>query len=164
LVVNTRPEIDSERLFARLDDVLGLIETYQPRRYRRLTRDVAGFLVKRFPCRGAYLPEARACLVELTFLANPDFNDAQIAASIVHEATHARLHRLGLDVSGPVAERLCRKAELDFGRAVPDGAAVIARAEQSLELADHEVAPEIDWSEARRRMAAIDREIRRKQG
>lgn len=164
LVVNTRREIDTERLYTRLDDVLGLIETYQPRRFRRLERDVAGFLVKRFPCRGAYLPEARACLVELTFLANPDFSDAQIAASIVHEATHARLHRLGLDVSGPTAERLCRKAELDFGRAVPDGATVIARAEQSLALADHDVAPEIDWDEARRRMAAVDRETGRQPG
>lgn len=162
-VINTRSEIETERLYTRLDAVLDLIATYQPRRYRRLKRDVAGFLVRRFPCRGAYLPEARTCLVELTFLANPDFSDAQIAASILHEATHARLHRLGLDLSGPTAERLCRKAELDFGHAVPDGAAVIARAQESLALADHDVAPEIDWDEARRRVAEIDLEARRNQ-
>ena len=161
LAVNTRSEIDTDALYTRLDAVLGLIAMYQPKRYRRLKRDVAGFLIKRFPCRGAYIPETRTCLVELTFLANQGFSDAQIAASILHEATHARLHRLGFDLAGPAAERLCRKAELEFGRAVPDGAAVIARAEESLALADEDVAPEVDWEEARRRVAAVDREARR---
>lgn len=158
LVVNTRPDIDTHAVLARLDRVLGLIAEYQPRRYRKLQRDVAGFEVRRYACRGAYSPQSRRCLVELTFLANPDFSDAQIAASIIHEATHARLHRLGLPLGGPEAERQCRKAEVAFGRAVPDGEAVVARAQASMAASDEDVAPVVDWDLARRRVAAADLE------
>ena len=56
-LVNTRPDIDSEHVFARLDAALGLIEQYQPWHFRRLARDFARIQVRRFPCRGAYFPE-----------------------------------------------------------------------------------------------------------
>ena len=57
-------------------------------------------------------------------------------------------------------ERLCRRAELEFGQSLPFelGAPVIERAVASLELADEEVAPEIDWAEALRRQEAVDRQ------
>jgi hypothetical protein len=157
-VLNTRPDIETSAVLQRLEAVLELIQTYQPRRYRLLKRDLAGFVVQRYACRGAYLPPSHTCLVELTFLANAGFSDAQIAASIVHEATHARLHRLGLALTSAEAERVCRRAEIALGRAVPNGDAVIARAEESLALADSDVAPEVDWDLARRRVAAVDRE------
>jgi hypothetical protein len=158
-VVNTRRDIDTELVVRRLDAALDLIARYQPWRFRRLQRDFAEIWVRRYPCRAAYYPQARACLVELTFLVNPNFSVAQIASSIVHEAVHARLHRMG--VGGQPAqksreERLCRQAELDFGLAVPEGEAVVRRAMESLELSDEEVAPEIDWVEASRRVASAD--------
>jgi hypothetical protein len=60
-------------------------------------------------------------------------------------------------------ERLCRRAELEFGESLPSelGAPVIQRAVESLALADQEVAPAIDWSEALRRQDEIDRNARR---
>ena len=70
-LINTRPEIDSEDVFARLDAALELIERYQPSHFRRLGRDFARIQVRRFPCRGAYFPDTRVCLVELTFVVNP---------------------------------------------------------------------------------------------
>ena len=56
-------------------------------------------------------------------------------------------------------ERLCRRAELDFGRALPPelGRPVIERALGTLSLADSEVAPEIDWNEAFQRQQSVDR-------
>jgi hypothetical protein len=56
-------------------------------------------------------------------------------------------------------ERICRRAELAFGLALPPelGAPVIERALASLELSDRDVAPAVDWSEAMRRQEAIDR-------
>jgi hypothetical protein len=121
--------------------------------------------VVRFPCRGAYLPEHRACITELTFLARRDITAAPVAASIVHEGMHARVHRMGVSPDGrdrAREERLCRTAELEFGPARPPelGAPVVARAEESLRLADEDVAPAIDWSEARRRQDAVDRSAR----
>jgi hypothetical protein len=53
-------------------------------------------------------------------------------------------------------ERLCRRAELEFGLAVPDGSVVVARARESLTLADQAVAPAVDWAEAARRVAEAD--------
>jgi hypothetical protein len=63
----------------------------------------------------------------------------------------------GTDVGRAREERLCRKAELELGLAVPDGGPVVERALASLELDDQDVAPAIDWALAGRRVAAIDR-------
>jgi hypothetical protein len=153
-VANTEPGIDTGEVIQRLDQALGLLQRYVPHRYRRMQRDVHQLVVQRFPCRGAYFPAERAILTELTFLVNPSFNTTQIAASIVHEATHARVAAsLRGDVANrrPREERLCRMAELEFGMAVPEGAAVVERARASLALTDEGVAPEIDWEEAWRK-------------
>jgi hypothetical protein len=161
LVANTRPDIETPRVLAQLRAALDLIARYQPWRFRRLRRDVAQLWVRRYPCRGAYFPQARACLVELTFLANPEFSPAQVAASIVHEATHARVDRMGVRDRERLRsreERLCRKAELELGLAVPGGEPVVERALWAMQLEDEEVAPEIDWAEASRRVADVDRQ------
>jgi hypothetical protein len=56
-------------------------------------------------------------------------------------------------------ERLCRRAELEFGQALPAelGLPVIERALGTLSLADAEVAPDIDWNEAFDRQQSVDR-------
>jgi hypothetical protein len=163
-VINTRRDIDTAQVLERLTQALDLIATYAPRRFRRLQQDFAGIVVRRFPCRGAFFPEPRECLVELTFTVNPRHTIAEIAASIVHEATHARVARM----CGPLPpeqrareERLCRRAELELGLALPDGAVVVERARNSLTLPDREVAPAVDWAEGARRVAAIDAQSRR---
>lgn len=159
VVRNTRPDVDTERVFTRLDAALGLIERYQPHHFRRLRHDFAQILVVRYPCRGAWLPDQRTCLVELTFSVNPDFSEAQVAATILHEAMHARLDRMGLSYEGVSRarhERFCRRAELEFGQAVPGGEPVVDRALQSLAESDDGVAPVIDWELANRRVSEAD--------
>jgi hypothetical protein len=158
-VVNTRPDIDTERVFQKLDGALGVIERYQPHRLRRFRRDVSGIIVKRFACRAAFFGDTRQCLIELTFAGEGRFSDAQVAASIVHEGVHARLHTMGLAAHpgcpAPQA-RLCRKAELELGLAVPNGEAVVERALASLSLEDVDVAPAVDWQVAEQRIADAD--------
>lgn len=162
VVDNTRPDIATADVLARLDEALELIEQHQPWRLRHLRRDLKQFRVMRFPCRGAYFAEHRACMVELTFLARRDIGAATVASTIVHEGLHARVHSMGVSESRDRAheERICRRAELEFGRALPGeiGAPVVERALSSLDLADEDVAPEIDWEEAMRRQAAIDKQ------
>ena len=136
-LINTRPDIDSEHVFARLDASLALIERYQPWHFRRLARDFARIQVRRFPCRGAYFPDTRICLVELTFVVNPEFTPTQVAATILHEAMHARLDNAGVKyetTSAAKHERFCRRAEVEFGMVAPDGAPVVDRALASLGL------------------------------
>ena len=158
-LINTRPDIDSEDVFARVDQALALIEKYQPWHFRRLPRDFARIEIRRFPCRGAFFPETRTCLVELTFVVNREFTPTQVAATILHEAMHARLDNAGVkyDSSGAAKhERFCRRAEVEFGMVAPDGASVVERALASLAGADDEVAPIIDWEVAGRRVAEAD--------
>src|SRR5205085_613909 len=149
----------------RLDDALGLIESHQPWRMRHLRRDVAQLWVIRYACRGAFFPEDRAIMTELTFLARTDITAAPVASSIVHEGIHARVHASGANRARDTAreERLCRRAELEFGQSLPNalGAPVIERALASLALDDQDVAPTIDWTEARRRQDDVDARARR---
>jgi hypothetical protein len=165
IVENSRPDIATNDVLARLGEALELIEQVQPWRMAHLRRDLAGFLVTRYPCRGAYFPDSRACMTELTFLARRDITAAPVASSIIHEGMHARAHQFGVrPESRDLAheERICRRAELDFGLSLPPdlGAPVVERARASLELEDTEVAPTIDWSVALERQDAIDRAAR----
>jgi hypothetical protein len=165
-VENTRPDIATADVLARLDEALGLIERYQPWRLKHLRRDLRQIAVVRYPCRGAYIPAERTCVTELTFLARRDITAAPVAASIVHEGMHARSHRMGVDPETrdlSREERICRRAELDFGRSLPAalGAPVVERALESLALSDQDVAPTVDWAEALRRQNAVDAAARR---
>lgn len=163
-VINTREDVDTERVFRRAEAVIRRVAEYQPWRLAHIRRDIAGILVQRYPCRAAFLGDSKLCLLELTFMANEQFSDSQVAASFVHEGMHARLDRLAERYGiTPFAaararhERICRRAELDFGMAVPDGGPVVQRAVESMSLADDEVAPRIEWAEAARRVTEVDR-------
>jgi hypothetical protein len=162
-VINTRADIDTTQVIQRLTRALDLIASYAPRNFRRMQQDLARIVIKRFPCRGAFFHQERECLVELTFTVNPAHTLEEIASSIVHEATHARVARM----CGPLPqeqrareERLCRQAELEFGLALPNGAGVVERARLALRMSDQDVAPAVNWTEGARRVAARDAEER----
>jgi len=160
MLENTRPDIANEDVFARLDEVLGMIEQYAPAKLRRLRKDIAGIDVKRFACRGAFFSETRRVLTELTFVVNRDFTIAEIASSVLHEGVHARVHAAGVfrtPLSLAKEERLCRATEMWWGHAVPDGAKVIERASALLTMSDEDVAPIVDWRLAAQRVAEADR-------
>jgi hypothetical protein len=164
-VENTRPDIETADVVARLDEALALIERHQPWRLAHLRRDLDAIHVVRFPCRGAWIPDEGACVTELTFLARRDISAAPVASSIIHEGMHARVDRMGVSRYArdrAREERLCRRAELEFGLSLPQelGAPVVQRALESLALADQEVAPTIDWNEALRRQNEIDQRAR----
>ena len=159
VVYNTRRDIETEHVLKRLDEALALIERYQPWHFRRLRRDFSRIVVRRFPCRGAYFPESRTCLVELTFTVNSEFTPAQVAATILHEAMHARIDNAGVkheSASAAKHERFCRRAEVEFGMLVPGGQAIVERALATLDFSDEEVAPEIDWQLAAQRVEEAD--------
>jgi hypothetical protein len=162
LIENSRPDIATSDVLARLGDALALIDRYQPWRLRHLERDLSQFRVARFPCRGAYFPDERTCMTELTFLARRDITAATVASSVLHEGVHARVDRMGVrreTRDRAKEERLCRRAELEFGQSLPVdlGRPVVERALDTLTLADEEVAPAIDWAEATARQRAVDR-------
>jgi hypothetical protein len=158
-VLNTRADIETGDVIRRLGNALALIDQLTPHYGRHLRRDVAGILVQRYACRGAYFADTRLCMVELTFCVNQTITEAQIAATILHEGMHARLHALGFPLEmkdRARQERFCRKAEIAFGLLAPGGAAVVARARQALALEDQDVAPVVDERLAVERIARAD--------
>ena len=163
VVENSRPDIATADVLERLAEALDLIAAHQPWRLKHLQRDIDAIRVVRFACRGAFIPADRVIITELTFLARRDITAAPVASSIIHEGVHAHVHALGIQRAGHEdlarEERLCRRAELAFGRALPAdlGAPVVERALASLALEDQGVAPIIDWQEAQRRQDEVDR-------
>ncbi len=159
-IINSRPDIETDDVIARLDGALALIERYAPHHFRRFHRDFSGFLVERRAYRGAFLVERRICMVELTFVVNRSFSLAEVAATILHEGMHARLHARGIAIGRNEShrqERFCRQAEIEFGRIVPGGEPVVRRALESLALTDEEIAPVIDDALAAQRIREVDR-------
>jgi len=81
-------------VFQRAEAVMRRVREYQPWRLAHIRRDIAGIVVKRYACRGAYFGDARIVMLELTFMANEQFSDSQVAACLIHEGMHARLDQL----------------------------------------------------------------------
>ena len=168
VVINTRPDIATSFVLARFTAAVSLIEQYQPWRLRHLRRDVDRIRIATFPSRGVYFPGERTVVTELSFLAREaEFTPAQVAASILHEGVHARIHEMAVHLGFDLArrdmareERVCRRAEIAFGRALPEvlGAPIVARAADALALDDAGVAPEVDWREALAAKARADQE------
>ena len=166
VVENPYPNIDNDFVLGRLDAALALIERQQPNRYAHFRRDVRKLWITRYPARGVYFPGERTVMAEVTFLNRPDISTAQLAASILHEGVHARVHRMGVRLGfsrkWPMAdeERLCRRAEIAFARTLPpaEAAPVLARAEAVIrpDTSNEAAAPTVDWREAHFNKFAAD--------
>jgi len=165
-VQNSEPGVETEQVLARLGEAIDLIATYQPIRLAHLRRDISHFTIRRYAARGAYWGDERAVLTELTFLARRDIGAAVVASSVLHEGVHARIHQMARKRAfhDPAREeRICRRAELAFGRALPQelGAPVIARAEEALELRDDDIAPRFSEAEGWAAVRSADEAKRR---
>lgn len=138
-----------DELYARVDAALELIERHSPWRMRRVRTDVPRiWLYRQAYTRASYRYDARAAILDTYFVMHHP--PEAVAASIVHEAVHARLGKHAFERTRAWEERMCRRAEVDLGRHLPNGAAVIARAQAAYEASDEDVAPAVDWKEAGR--------------
>ena len=64
----------------------------------------------------------RTCNIDVKFLVNPATSIPEIAATLLHEAQHARLYRLGVRYRPGIWERteaLCLRAEIAFLETLP---------------------------------------------
>jgi hypothetical protein len=161
--LNERADIDDAQLVARFGEALALIGKHMPHHLRRLRRDVTAIWVKRWPNRGVFFHDTRLMVIDTTFVVNPTFTLAQVAATILHEGVHARITAMRVNrryTNMADEERMCRRAEIRFGELAPGGAPVVARAMEILGMSDAEVAPGIDLAVADAKL----RELRRTEG
>ena len=119
------------RAFDRVGAALGLIAEYEPRRLRRITRDIQHIWVRRAAYAPAYyVEELRQCVVDREFLTAEDTAPAMVAVAIVHEATHARLFKNRIpytEAIRPRIEALCDEQSAAFARHLPDGESLAHR-------------------------------------
>jgi hypothetical protein len=124
----------------RIAQALGFIKTYDPTRYHRLLRDLERIWTRLLVYNLGQFNEAlSACELDQRFVLDESTSVEQIAATIVHEATHARIARYGIDYEEPIRhgiEAICMRREMAFANRLPDGEAVWERAEYMLSLCE----------------------------
>jgi hypothetical protein len=82
-------------LLPRIESALLLVKQYSPLHYARLLRDLDRIWIHLLPHAAAeYHASINACVIDKRYIANLDTSVEQLASTILHEATHARLDRM----------------------------------------------------------------------
>jgi hypothetical protein len=131
-------ETEAEPILCRLEAALLLIKRYDRVRYDRLIRDLQRIWVLLMPAGLAnFTPTIHACEIDTRYCLAATTTPELIAATIVHEATHARLWRCGYryeEERRPRIEEICLRREIAFAAKLPNGDAVRDMAERTLTL------------------------------
>lgn len=108
----------------RVEEALSLIKQHSPLDYARITRELERVWVDILSYgRGQYRHALRACMLDERYVANPTTTAEEIASTIVHEATHARLVRYGFEYKEELRSRIemvCVRRQLAFAVRLPN--------------------------------------------
>jgi hypothetical protein len=131
---------DPEPSLQRVEDALRLIRDHDRPRYNRLKIDLVRIWVRLLPGPlGSYNRAMRACEIDGKFIQAETTTLEEIASTIVHEATHARLMAYGIGYDeGERArvEAVCIRRELAFARKIPESDLIKDQAERLLTLCE----------------------------
>lgn len=120
-----------DEFFSKCSRALDLIKTHDPSRFHRVQRDLR--LVFMSAGGGPYYdPAINGFIIDSASLRAATIT--RLASLLVHEATHARLHRMGLGRHQAAVERIeaaCVRAEIAFLGRVPHTADLVRRLEHS---------------------------------
>jgi hypothetical protein len=126
IVVGTLAHSDEHQnvIFSKVEKALLLIQTHDSIRFRQIQRYVQLIFIFGDPSANGYWhQELRMCELEETFVRGEATSIAVVASAIFHEATLARLMRLGCGYEEPKRlriEQICFDAEQAFARRLPD--------------------------------------------
>jgi hypothetical protein len=127
---------DVELAFERIAAGLSLIAEYEPQVLHHMRRCAKGILVWSTPSARAiasWHPEVKLIVVNERFLCNSQTTPRTIAATLVHETTHARLMRFGYRPSIRARiELICHRREREFARRMPDSHQLVEGIERQL--------------------------------
>lgn len=125
----------------RIEAALLLIKQHSPLHYSRIIRDLERVWIFLLPQGLAEFNRSlRACVLDERYVANPATRVEQIASTIVHEATHAKLERWGIEYREELRTRIeaiCKRRELAFAVRLPDSAQL-----------QQEIRERLDWIQA----------------
>jgi hypothetical protein len=144
------PEYPRKELVAKARAALQLVAEFDPRQLDRVRQLVAGvFIFDDTGPLGAWMSGPRLIRLNEKFVAAPDTSDAEVAATIVHETTHAWLEAQGFEYRAERRRRIeaiCFRAEAAFARRLPDGAALASAYEERAARVLAQL--DSDWSDA----------------
>lgn len=128
---------------------LALILHYDPRRFARLRADLRGIQVYQFAVRKAAHYDLGYCVLSPSLVFGR--NKIHIACTIVHEATHARLHRRKVRYDTPAkrvrVERRCVAEEIAFVEKIPGTQAYLEWLQSTVaEIKPEEYTNEAMWT------------------
>jgi hypothetical protein len=110
----------------RVEGALSLIKQHSPLDYARIVRDLERIWVHlTIHGLGEYRHSLKACILDERYVADATTTVERIASTIVHEATHARLERYGIEYKEKLRARIeaiCFRRELAFAVRLPDSA------------------------------------------
>jgi hypothetical protein len=144
------PEYPRNELIGKTRAALDLLAEFDPRSLHRLRRLVAGvFIFDETGPWGAWMRGPRLIRLNERYVAAPATTDADVAATIVHETTHAWLESLGFTYRAerrPRIEAICHRAEAALARRLPNGAALASYCEERAAAVLSQ--SDADWSDA----------------
>jgi hypothetical protein len=127
---------DQQEILLQVRNALMLVREHDAKRYKLV---IASFdriwVTYMFGAVGHYLPEQRRCQLDAQFVISVPAEF--IASTIVHEATHARLLKVGIPYTYENrhrVEKVCIRQELSFARRVPSSGNLQAHIRQKLLL------------------------------
>jgi hypothetical protein len=125
-------------VYRRLDDALNLLKANAPGRYERVRQSLKGFLIFGIDSINAsYDPATAVCRLGEKFMLAPDTTPEAVACTVVHEATHGRLFRLGIPYDEPLryrVEMICIKAALFTAQRLSGAEAQVERCRGQLTI------------------------------
>ena len=129
-----------EPIILRIEASLELIRQFDPVRYKRLTLDLDRIWVNlAIGGRASYHHNIRTCKLDERYIMADTTTKEEIASSIVHEATHARLMNCGIGYEEELrtrVEAVCVRQEWAFAAKLPNGQLIQQQAEESLDYND----------------------------
>jgi hypothetical protein len=128
-------------LQSRIEEALRLIELHSPLRFRYLQRDIQRIWITLIPSRGAFVHGFGMCVIDFDYAIDSDTTSEELALTLVHEGTHARLRRCGFGYDETIRariERICIRNELAVARRLPDSGDLVEMKEGRLAWEDKE--------------------------
>ena len=136
LLVTLAGDEEARTVLCRVEAALLLIKLYDRPRYNRLVRDLARVDIQVQEYSACYVHSIKACSLDTRYVLAEDTSLEEIASSIVHEATHARLSRRGIGYHEKLRARVetaCVRRQIAFARRLPEGERVRENAEYALQ-------------------------------
>ena len=125
---------------SKIDQALNLISKFDPRRYRQIKRDVKRIWIAAAPGYCAqWIDELQTCILDTDYFRRIDISASEMATTIIHEATHARLDKFKIGYSEEIrvrVEQICFKSEIAFAKRLPDGLKLVEVAESKLQISE----------------------------